>query len=86
MPGRLLGRLEGEVIGRTYLGTTLRYRVRCGTDTLIVDDHDPAGKALLGGHVALVFDPARLRIWPAAGALVQAEHRPLKEAGGGSTG
>jgi ABC-type Fe3+/spermidine/putrescine transport system ATPase subunit len=57
--------LQGEVIGRTYLGTTLRYRVRCGADTLIVDDPDPAGKALLAGHVALVFDPARLRAWPA---------------------
>jgi ABC-type Fe3+/spermidine/putrescine transport system ATPase subunit len=56
--------LDGEVIGRTYLGTILRYRVRCGAETLIVDDHDPAGKAPLAGRVALTFDPARLRIWP----------------------
>jgi ABC-type Fe3+/spermidine/putrescine transport system ATPase subunit len=72
-PGRPQGDgLQGEVIGRTYLGTALRYRVRCDAETLTVDDHDPAGKAPLDGHVALVFDPARLRIWPTAGALVQA--------------
>jgi ABC-type Fe3+/spermidine/putrescine transport system ATPase subunit len=59
--------LEGDVIGRTYLGATLRYRVRCGDSTLIVDDHDPGGKALLDGRVALAFDPARLRIWPLDG-------------------
>jgi ABC-type Fe3+/spermidine/putrescine transport system ATPase subunit len=57
-------RLDGEVVGSTYLGTTLRYRVRCGAETLIVDDHDPAGKARLEGRVALAFDPARLQIWP----------------------
>ena len=56
--------LEGEVVGRTYLGTTLRYRVRCGAETLTVDDHDPAGKAPLDGRVELAFDPARLRVWP----------------------
>jgi ABC-type Fe3+/spermidine/putrescine transport system ATPase subunit len=61
------GGLDGEVVGWTYLGTVLRYRVRCGTETLIVDDHDPAGKALLDGRVALAFDPARLRIWPGVG-------------------
>jgi putative spermidine/putrescine transport system ATP-binding protein len=59
------GSLDGEVVSRTYLGTVVRYRVRCGADTLTVDDHDPAGKPLLEGRVALTFDPARLRVWPA---------------------
>ena len=56
--------LAGEVVGHTYLGTIVRYRVRCGDDTLTVDDHDPAGKTLLAGRVALAFDPPRLRVWP----------------------
>ncbi len=58
----------GRVLGVTYLGTTARYRVRFGDHELTVDDPDPAGKPLHVGEVALAFDPARLRLWPAATA------------------
>jgi ABC-type Fe3+/spermidine/putrescine transport system ATPase subunit len=64
VPGAPGEGLAGEVVGHTYLGTIARYRVRCGADTLLVDDHDPAGKAPLEGSVVLSFDPARLRVWP----------------------
>jgi hypothetical protein len=55
----------GRVLGVTYLGTTARYRIRLGDHDLTVDDPDPAGKPLHAGAVALAFDPARLRLWPA---------------------
>jgi ABC-type Fe3+/spermidine/putrescine transport system ATPase subunit len=57
--------LPAEVLSATYLGTTVRYRVRLAGQPLTVDDPDPAGKPPHTGPVRLLFDPARLRLWPA---------------------
>jgi ABC-type Fe3+/spermidine/putrescine transport system ATPase subunit len=58
--------LTGQVVSRTYLGTTVRYRIELAGQTLTVDDHDPAGKPLLQGPVVVSFDPTRIRLWPAS--------------------
>ncbi len=58
--------LTGQVVSRTYLGTTVRYRIELAGQTLTVDDHDPAGKPLLQGPVVMSFDPTRIRLWPAS--------------------
>jgi ABC-type Fe3+/spermidine/putrescine transport system ATPase subunit len=63
-PGAAGDGLAAQVLSATYLGTTVRYRVGLGAQTLIVDAHDPAGKPLLTGTVTIVVDPGRLRIWP----------------------
>jgi ABC-type Fe3+/spermidine/putrescine transport system ATPase subunit len=52
--------LTGQVVSRTYLGTTVRYRIALAGQTLTVDDHDPAEKPLLEGRVLLSFDPSLL--------------------------
>jgi ABC-type Fe3+/spermidine/putrescine transport system ATPase subunit len=56
--------LAGEVASATYLGTVVRYVIDVGGRQLTVDDHDPAGRPLARGRVALTIDPARVRIWP----------------------
>ena len=58
--------LTGQVVSRTYLGTTVRYRIEFAGQSLTVDDHDPAGKPLLQGEVVVSFDPTRIRLWPAS--------------------
>jgi ABC-type Fe3+/spermidine/putrescine transport system ATPase subunit len=63
--------LTGQVVSRTYLGTTVRYRIELAGQTLIVDDHDPAGKPLLDGSVVVSFDPTRIRLWPASPEMMQ---------------
>jgi len=63
--------LTGRVVSRTYLGTTVRYRIELAGQGLTVDDHDPAGKPLLDGQVALSFDPTRIRLWPASPKLLE---------------
>jgi len=68
--------LTGRVASRTYLGTTVRYRIELAGQTLTVDDHDPAGKPLLQGQVIVSFDPSRIRLWPAnSEMLVHLEER-----------
>jgi ABC-type Fe3+/spermidine/putrescine transport system ATPase subunit len=63
--------LTGRVISRTYLGTTVRYRIELAGQTLTVDDHDPAGKPLLQGQVVVSFDPTRIRLWPASPEMLE---------------
>jgi ABC-type Fe3+/spermidine/putrescine transport system ATPase subunit len=63
--------LTGEVVSKTYLGTTVRYRIALADQTLTVDDHDPAGKPLLEGLVLVSFDPSRIRLWPASAEMLQ---------------
>jgi ABC-type Fe3+/spermidine/putrescine transport system ATPase subunit len=63
--------LTGQVVSRTYLGTTVRYRIALAGQTLTVDDHDPAGKPLLDGLVPVSFDPSRIRLWPASAEMLQ---------------
>jgi len=63
--------LTGQVVSRTYLGTTVRYRIELAGQTLTVDDHDPAGKPLLDGSVVVSFDPTRIRLWPASPEMLQ---------------
>ncbi len=58
--------VPAEVLSGTYLGTTVRYRVRLGEQVLTVDDPDPTGRPLHAGPVRLGLDPARLRFWPAS--------------------
>ena len=57
--------VQGEVVSRTYLGTTVRYRIAVAGQHLTVDDPDPAGRPLLTGVLTLSFDPSRLHLWPA---------------------
>jgi len=69
--------MTGRVVTRTYLGTTVRYRIELAGQSLTVDDHDPAGKPLLQGEVLVSFDPARIRVWPASPEMLQQmEDRP----------
>lgn len=69
--------LNGRVISRTYLGTTVRYRIEMAGQRLTVDDHDPAGKPLLEGPVTVSFDPTRIRLWPASPEMLEhLEERP----------
>ena len=63
--------LIGQVVSRTYLGTTVRYRIELAGQQLTVDDTDPAGKPLLQGPVVVSFDPSRLRLWPASPEMLQ---------------
>ncbi|MBI3084332.1 MAG: TOBE domain-containing protein, partial [candidate division NC10 bacterium] len=63
--------LTGQVVSRTYLGTTVRYRIELVGQSLTVDDHDPAGKPLLHGQVVVSFDPSRIRLWPASPEMLQ---------------
>ena len=63
--------LTGQVVSRTYLGTTVRYRIELAGQRLTVDDHDPAGKPLLEGPVVVSFDPTRIRLWPASPEMLQ---------------
>ncbi len=63
--------LIGQVVSRTYLGTTVRYRIDLSGQHLTVDDHDPAGKPLLDGQVVVSFDPTRIRLWPATTEIMQ---------------
>jgi ABC-type Fe3+/spermidine/putrescine transport system ATPase subunit len=57
--------VRGEVASRTYLGTTVRYRIEVAGQYLTVDDPDPAGRPILTGALTLSFDPSRIRIWVA---------------------
>jgi ABC-type Fe3+/spermidine/putrescine transport system ATPase subunit len=57
--------LQGKIVSHTYLGTTMRYRLTVAGQHFTVDDPDPAGRPLLTGTLALSFDPARVRVWPA---------------------
>ncbi len=69
--------MTGRVVSRTYLGTTVRYRIELAGQSLTVDDHDPAGKPLLQGEVLVSFDPTRIRLWPASPEMLrQLEERP----------
>ncbi len=63
--------LTGRVVSRTYLGTTVRYRIELAGQSLTVDDHDPAGKPLLDGEVFVSFDPARIRLWPSSPEMLE---------------
>jgi ABC-type Fe3+/spermidine/putrescine transport system ATPase subunit len=53
-------RLPGEVVGRTFLGHLVRYRVQVGDQTWIVDQPDPAAAPDLEGAVTILVDPARV--------------------------
>ncbi len=61
-----LSELRGQVVSRSYLGTTVRYRIEVGGQYLTVDDPDPAGRPLLTGQLTLSFDCSRIRVWPAS--------------------
>jgi iron(III) transport system ATP-binding protein len=57
-------RLEGEVVHREFLGALLRYSVRVGEHTLVVDDAHQSGRGLfsLEERVSLHLDRDQVRV------------------------
>lgn len=55
---------EGEVVSSSFLGRMVRYEVRCGSRTLLVDDSDPVRKGILQGRVILRPDPFQIHLLP----------------------
>jgi ABC-type Fe3+/spermidine/putrescine transport system ATPase subunit len=68
--------IQGEIASRTYLGTTVRYRITVAGQRLTVDDPDPTGRPVLTGSVMLCFDPSRIRLWPAGSGTDMPFHDP----------
>ncbi|MCC3372562.1 ABC transporter ATP-binding protein [Cohnella sp. REN36] len=55
---------SGETLGSTFLGRMIRYRVRCGPLTCIVDDADPSARGFLSGPVRLRLHPGKIHVLP----------------------
>jgi len=54
--------LAGEIVGRTFLGNLMRYRVRVGEDSWLVDQPDPGAAPLHSGEVAVLVRPSRIHV------------------------
>ena len=54
--------VDGEIVGRTFLGNLMRYTVRVGEESWLVDQPDPAGAPLRSGPVAVLVRPSRIHV------------------------
>jgi len=58
---------SGEIQSSSFLGRMIRYEVRCGSATFLVDDADPSARGFLQGSVTLRLDPERIHVLPGSG-------------------
>ena len=55
---------HGEIASSSFLGRMIRYWVRCGSQTCIVDDVSPSTKGFLQGSVRMQLDMNKMHVLP----------------------